>query len=360
MRAELLNHFHGRLPIPGHQKLARTKAWQEHSEALQASWAMARDKQRAALTSWRRAEIPDGCPVGKTLLYPFSGPDFLNAYWLFPDCAQLVMFGLERIGKVPDVEGMTEKEFEQLLASVRSFMINVFERNYFVTGTMLKRLRSERLRGVVPVLMVLMALSDVEVLRVAPDEIVRFAAASAPPVTPDPQQAAQHPRKHGIRSISIDFRTPGSRQVRRLNFFSLDATNTALADYPEFLAYLRSLAPTTTLIKSASYLLHGKAFSDMREALLDSSGFLLQDDTGMPYAVLRKQGWQVRLYGEYGVPIKPFQSAYQPALAAAYVKARPAALPFRFGYQIDGEDNRSHVIVARRPSGGTVPVMGSR
>ena len=334
---------------PMHSDLAnlvQTRAWKEHSRLIQASWSKVRDGQTVALTAWRDAEIPRGCPDGQTVLYPFSGPDFLNAHWLFPDCTNLVMFGLERIGGVPDVEAMTGEEFAQLLQNLRNFMINLFARNYFVTDTMLRALRKERLRGVVPVLMVSMSLSGVEVLRVVPlDPPVPFAA---------PGQAdTAHKRRRsdrGLKGVLIEFRQASSARVQRLSYFSLDATDAAMANYPQFLDYVRALAPTTTLIKSASYLLHGNEFSRLREAILDASELLVQDDTGLPYALLLKRGWQLRVHGIYEVPIPPFEYAYQPALAAAYEKQKPKRLPFRFGYRLNRHDNRSNLMVARRPS----------
>ncbi len=331
-----------------HAVLAQSGAWKIHSSALQASWAKVRDGQRVALTAWRNVEIPQGCPGGQTLLYPFSGPDFLNAQWLFPDCANIVMFGLEKIGVVPDVEAMTDQEFEQLLTNVRGFMTNLFARNYFVTDTMLKNLRKERLNGVVPVFMVTMKLSGAEVLRVVP---IDTSAMSANPVQADGSQRTQG-RKRKLRGVTIEFRNAGSSQVRHLHYFSLDATDAAMDNYPQFLDYLRALAPTTTLIKSASYLLHGNEFSRLREVILETSQFIVQDDTGMPYARLRKHGWQLRFYGVYDVPIKPFENAYQPSLAAAYEKQepKPVPLPFRFGYLTKKNENRSNLMVARQPS----------
>jgi len=345
--------------LPEHANLARTDAWKTHSEAIQASWSKVRDGQRVALKAWRDSEIPQGCPVGETVLYPFSGPDFLNVYWLFPECANIVMFGLEGIGAVPDIEMMTEKNFMNLLVNVRGFMFNLFVRNYFVTDTMLKNIRKDRLRGIVPVFMVTMALSGVEVLGVTPLD---------PPVPPikSAQAAAgqsdvlpkERTRKRKLRGVLIDFRRPGSTRVQHLKYFSLDATDKAMADYPEFLDYLRGLAPTTTLIKSASYLLHGNEFSRLRDVILDSSMFLVQDDTGLPYARLRKRGWQIAVYGTYQVPIPPFQGAYQKSLAAAYEKQKPRPLPFRFGYQlISKQENRSNLMIARlsSPQGGSSP-----
>ncbi|MBI3043765.1 MAG: hypothetical protein HYY78_13180 [Betaproteobacteria bacterium] len=340
---------------PDHAELARSREWQQHSRAIQSSWTRVRDGQIAAMTAWREAELPAGCPVGRTLLYPFSGPDFLNAHGLFPDCSTLVLFGLERIGEVPDVGSMSSQEFTRLLTNARGFLINLFARNYFVTDTMQKALRStEQLRGVVPVFMVLMALSGAEVLRVAPLKL-EPAPGAKPPGEGLPAAGG---RKRVLRGVSIDFRNAGSAQVRRLNYFSLDATDAAITAYPEFLDYLRSLGPTTTLIKSASYLLHGNEFRRVREAILETSRFLVQDDTGLPYARLVKRGWQVRVYGVYNVPIPPFENAYQTALAAAYVKQKPKPLPFRFGYQLNQVENRSNLMVARLPDGQGQPGGG--
>jgi hypothetical protein len=302
-----------------------------------------RDGQLMAMIAWRDTELPRQCPVGRTLLYPFSGPDFLNAHWLFPECTTYVMFGLEPVGRVPDVESMTAQQFEWFLSDVRQAMINLFVRNYFVTGTMSKQLRTEKLQGVVPVLMVQMALSGNEVLGVKSLKPVRAKTATVPAPR---SLAAKRPARE-LDGVEIEFRSVGSDRVQRLHYYSLDATNSGLADYPEFLDHLRGLGPTATLIKSASYLLHGNHFTQMRDVLLEASEFLVQDDTGMPYALLLRRGWEVRLYGRYGVPIAPFEYAFQPALATAYRAANPAALPFRFGYQPD-QGALSNVMVGRR------------
>ncbi len=83
---------------PAHVEFSETEAWKEHSAHMKAAWARMNEKQVATMTAWRDTAISKTCPVGKTVLYPFSGPDFFNAYWLFPDCETYVMFGLEHIG----------------------------------------------------------------------------------------------------------------------------------------------------------------------------------------------------------------------------------------------------------------------
>ncbi len=316
---------------PNHTNLADDKLWKNHSQAIQASWSRARDGQLAAMKTWRDAELPRQCPVGDTLFYPFSGPDFLNAYALFPDCTTFVMFGLEPVGNVPNPPAMTHQEFANLLTNAREAMIDLFARNYFVTTTMKKKMTSDQAHGVLPVLMITMALSGVEVVRIGPPPF--------PPATGGRRE---------LDGVVIEFRAPGSPRLRRVIFYSLDASDRGLAEYPEFVKYLHGLAPTTTLIKAASYLLHDSQFRKMRDVLLDTSAFLVQDDTGLPYALLRKSGWNMRTYGHYSMPIPPFENKFQLELAAAYdvEKARP--LPFRFGYQINLGEKRSTLMVGRR------------
>lgn len=340
---------------PGHAELARRPAWKEHSQALLASWSQVRDRQLTALSNWRRAEIAADAAVSPTLLYPFSGPDFINAYWLFPGSTTYVFFGLEPIGDVPDLAAMGGREFSQYLRSVRSFMINIFVRNYFVTRTMRSDFQADQLRGVVPVLLASMALSDVQVLKVTP---VDLPGARNVPRREEPRRAYR--ANHELKGVMIDFRVPGAARPQRLVYYSLDATNTGLKNYPEFLDHLRGLAPTTTLIKSASYLLHNREFSRIRDVLLEATAFLVQDDTGLPYSLLLKQGWQARLYGHYQFPIPPFEWAYQTSLAAAYTERRPKSLPFLFGYQADHGSNRSNLLAARAPSGQSRAAYGSK
>ncbi len=326
---------------PAHIDLAETDAWKEHSAHMKAAWAKMNEKQVSTMTAWRDTAISKACPAGKTLMYPFSGPDFFNAYWLFPDCETFVMFGLEHVGDVPDLERMNEPQFARMLADVRAASTDFFSRNYFITENMSKQLRTAQLRGVIPLFMIPMALSGVDILRIRPFEFPASLRTVA--------MAKGRPMRQ-LKGITIEFRAPGSPVTRRVNYFTVDATDKGLAHYPEFLAYIHSLGSTTTFIKSASYLLHSNEFGQIRNALLDVSGFLVQDDSGLPYPMLEARGWKMHLHGKYGVPIPPFQGAFQVSLERAYKSQTSSPLPFTFGYQFhDARDERSNVMVGARP-----------
>jgi hypothetical protein len=327
--------------LPGSSSpFVETAAWKQHSALMRSVWLRLNGRQVAGMTAWRYAQLGRACPAGKTLMYPFSGPDFLNAYWLFPGCETFVMFGLEHLGEVPDVEHMSEKALMQLTADVRTAMGNFVERNYFITENMSRQLRTSYLRGVVPVLMMSMALSGVEIVRIVPHDLAPLPRNEPPP----PGQPLRQ-----LKGITIEFLPPGSSNIHRVHYFSADAADKGLQHYPELIAYLQGLAPTTTFIKSASYLLHSNEFRRIRGTLIDISAFIVQDDSGLPYALLENRGWDVHLHGRYDRPIPPFGGAFQVELSRAYKAQHPAPLPFQFGYQYhDFRDSRSNLIVAQR------------
>ena len=363
---------------PGHFGLAETQAWKEHSAAMRAAWSQVSSSRVAAMSAWRDSAISSTCPSGKTLLYPFSGPDFFNAYWLFPDCENYVLFGLEHIGEVPDVESVAERDAGRLLSDVRASVSDLLDRNYFITENMSRQLRTAQLRGVTPLLIIPMALSEVEILRIVPHDLPRqvrarsLAAVTPAPVTPEPSAAmttevsgstataplmtkkiakAQRGPMRQLNGITIEFRKPGSSAIQRLHYFTLDATDNGLEHYPEFLTFINGLAPTSTFLKAASYLLHGREFQKLRNTLLNVSDFLVQDDTGLPFWTLQPKRWDIRLYGKYETPIPPFERTFQATLDKAYRAARPDPLPFEFGYSYsDKRDNRSNVLVGRKTS----------
>ena len=164
-----------------------------------------------------------------------------------------------------------------------------------------------------------------------------------------------------LKAVTFEFRAGDSGKLKRLIYFSVDATDNGLAKYPQFVAFLRTLGPTTTLLKSASYLLHSRNFRQLRKTVLDVTGYLVQDDSGVPYGVLASGGWDIHLHGTYAVPIPPFEGAYQPALASAYKAQQPNPLPFTFGYTFrDHRDERSHMIIGirnqRQQTAAAVPV----
>jgi len=324
---------------PPLMRFVETDAFKEHHQWMASSWNQVRGRIQT-MESWRTQEIKLAATQKKNLLYPFSGPDFLNAYTFFPEHSRYVFFSLERPGSLPDLESVTLLQFTKLLQDVRSAFRDIFERNYFITSYMTKQLTTPWIRGTVPVMTIMMALMNRRVVRIEPLDL--FPDLTQAYDTPD----GKRPRVM-MRAVRIEFTNPNSTGTQQLYYVSLDATDKALEFYPDFMTWIGQYKPATVLLKSASYLLHDNQFAKTRSMLLEAADVLVQDDTGIPYRFISQNPWQVKLYGRYHRPIRPLSYAYQKDLETAY-NSRPEQipLPFPFGYHWRGQ--QSGLIIAHR------------
>ena len=325
---------------PALERLTKLDAFAEHQKWMAAQWGQVRGRI-SAIQNWRSKEVKIPGATQKTLLYPFSGPDFLNAYALFPEHSQYIFFSLERPSSLPDLESVTPVQFGKLLEDVRNAFRDIFQRNYFITDYMNKQLTTPWIRGTVPVMATMMVLMNQRIVRIEPvdffPELTRAYEA---------RDTVKHPRMI-MRGTRIVFASASGGAQQQLYYFSLDATDKALEFYPGFLEWVGQHRPASVLLKSASYLLHDNQFEKTRNMILAAADYVVQDDTGIPYRFLHQAPWQVRLYGRYNKPIKSLRYGYQADLEGAYKEKRELAeLPFPFGYHWRGK--QSGLMIANR------------
>jgi hypothetical protein len=325
---------------PALERLTRLDSFAEHQKWMTAQWSQVRGRI-STIQNWRSREVIIPGASHKTLLYPFSGPDFLNAYALFPDHSQYIFFSLERPSALPDLESVTTAQFGKLLEDVRNAFRDIFQRNYFITDYMSKQLTTPWIRGTVPVMATMLALMNQRIVRIEPLDLF-------PELTRayEARDSVKHPRMI-MRGVRIDFVAAGGGAQQQLYYFSLDATDKALEFYPGFLDWVGQHRPASVLLKSASYLLHDNQFEKTRTMILATADYVVQDDTGIPYRFLHQAPWQVRLYGQYNKPIKALRYGYQTDLEGAYkAKSGLPELPFPFGYHWRGK--QSGLLIASR------------
>jgi len=312
-------------------------AWQAHHKTLTPQWERLRRARLSVIESWRKEVLEADVDRCRTLLYPFSGPDFLNAHLMFPRCDTYVLFGLEPPGEVPALESMDAAETGALLQEVRFALRDILARNYFITKKMSEDLHTPHLNGTVPIMLTAIGLLDLRVVSIEPFDLANL---------PLPHPVGQVAPERRAKGVKLTFFQPPAGKLQTLYYFGLNVTNGALRANPEFLPFLKQFAPSMTFIKSASYLLHDKSFTQVRQTLLDASELVVQDDTGIPYAILVDRKFDIRLFGVYAPPIKDFPNALQEDLFAAYQQeGNVAALPFSFGYH--WQKGRSGLIIAR-------------
>ncbi len=120
-----------------------------------------------------------------------------------------------------------------------------------------------------------------------------------------------------------------------MRYYMLNVIDHALAtSSPNFIPYLKKEGPYATIIKSASYLMHNDTtkFTKIRAAILESTGYLVQDDSGVPLRYFKPAIWKLAFHGYYNGPIGLFANRMQHDLKKSFDAGSTGKLPFSYGY----------------------------
>jgi hypothetical protein len=326
-------------------------SWAAHKKEFDTNWAQIEQQRFKLMRDWRDKEFKALADACDTLFYPFGGPDFLNAYLIYPSCNTYLLFGLESVGTVPAIEKLKDDKIDAGLAQLFEALSDIFKRDYFITKTMESELRTAQVDGTLPVILTFLARLDAKVVSIETDGPWNPPAEAAPATSsPARAGAAARPRSNKLPSVTVSFVGPNSDRIQKVTYIRVDMMNPAYAQRTQLLSYLKGLGPVTTFVKSASYLMHDDRFSMVRAMVLDQSSSLLQDDTGVPYRLFDKARWTLTFYGKYSRPISDFKYGFQTDLDAVYKQPGVAReLPFSFGYH--WREGTSSVMLAVRKAG---------
>jgi hypothetical protein len=318
--ANFLGGMKGRSDGPFRQ-LEETEAWKQYAAQFDKSWETSRDKQFQAVDAFQKRELAPLHSNSPYLFYPFSGPDILYAQHFFPDARLMVFAARENVGDILAPEKYQPANIGNELDGWRQGIKSIFDRTFFVTSEMDQQFHGRVHDGILPLMLLLLARNGNVI------DYVRYGRIAAEgDFVPE---AANAPRHHGVE---IHYRHPAETQSRILYYIKTDLASPFVTD-PSFSRFLTRQGRPDTLIKSASFLLHWAQFAAIREYILANSNLILQDDTGVPYHMLKPTEWQVQLYGEYSHPDKPFTSEWQTDLADAFKEpGRVKELGFVLGY----------------------------
>jgi hypothetical protein len=296
------------MPVTGVlEPLTHDPGWQEHAQAMNEAWKRKEQQQIWPIRQWMQANAPQFHRSNDTAFYMFSGPDFLYASIFFPLSSNYVLAGLEPIGNVPDLTQVPPEVLHADLISLRNSMNSILRFQYFITKEMRTDLGRGNISGTLPILYVFLArlgytITDVTHVR-----------------TP----------AEGVKTTFS-----GGEQPQTLYYFKIDLSGGNSA----FLRWCAARGPGLSLLKAASFLMHGDGFSGVRNFLLQNSRVIIQDDSGIPLRMFPK-GWKVNCYGRYVAHHEEFEKYHQPDLAAIYAQnPPPPALGFAFGYHWQKEE----------------------
>ena len=326
-------------------RVTKSPAWRAHRTEFDRNWSRINAERFAVMREWRDRELKPLADACDTLFYPFGGPDFLNAYVLYPGCQRYLLFGLEPVGTVPTLERLAADRTDALLAELRESLSDVFVRDYFITKTMMNELRTPEIDGTLPLLLTFLARLNARVVDLEMDGPWNPAS----PTAPSAGAVQGPPRSRKVPGATIRFMASGTTRVQTLSYIRVQMEDAEFSKQESMLSYLNSLGPFTTMVKSASYLMHDDRFSRVRSLIVARSRSVLQDDTGVPYRFFDRATWDLTLFGRYTPPVKDFNYGLQKDLAAAYQQSSISGdLPFSFGYHWR-QGTSSVMLAVRKP-----------
>jgi len=309
------------------KSLQESAEWINFSETLGKNWADLETKRLQPMQTWADEEMAEANAVTKVLFYPFGGPDFLTAFLLFPRADAYFLLGLEFVGKLPDFAKALPQQVGAYSANLMAALSDFFHKSYFITKNMNATLTDDKIDGVLPVICFFLEKMGHKIVGICRSELL----AKGELLEADmafPKKRFRRP--YGVR---IDFVTNGSDRVRTVHYFSCDLVDDVFRKDSALYLYLDNLRFETTFVKSASYLMHYREFSNIRSMVLAKSRFVLEDDTGIPFRYFPAKDWEAQLYGEYIKPVSDFAGVEQKDLKEAYADpARVKKLPFHLGY----------------------------
>jgi hypothetical protein len=305
----------------GLDSVLSSPAVKQHYEEFNKNWKKLEDTRLSKMRPWRDKELAFINNESHNLFYPFSGPDFLNAYEFFPNCDNYLMFGLEPDGKLVDINKMPTN----YLADLRNSLGEIFERNYFITSYMGRELWG---KGVLPIINIFMARTGNQFVKAERFYLDKTGKPQFFPLT------EEEGHKDKLRGIMVEFLNEKKSKSQRIYYFGTDVADEKMKSKMELVEFIKSFPNKIGFIKSASYILHNTNFAIMRNLVLDETSAVLQDDTGIRYSVYLENGWEVKLYGKYARPIADFGGyTYQNDLNQAFLKdSTIKKLDFTYGY----------------------------
>jgi hypothetical protein len=319
-------------------------SWSAYAKRFNQRWKKLEEGKFSLMREFRAKEIEPMAGNPKTLLYPFSGPDFLNAFLFFPNQERYIMLALEPAGSLPDFKKFPSDSLKGYLSNIEQSLHAILNFSFFRTNSMAVDFKKqEELNGAVHLISIFMERTGNTLLGL---EKVRVDSTGK--ITTSTVGGGIC----GNVGIRIFFKNKASDAKREVIYFSCDLSDNGLSANPCFASFLRNLGPVNTYLKSASYLLHNTYFSKTRNAILKNSALVLQDDSGIPVRYFGAENWQRQLFGTYDKPINLFKTRFQADLKTLYDSTDKATVkPLAFGIGYDYKPKESNLMLFTKVKG---------
>ena len=214
-------------------------AWVRHARFFDQNWERFTRGRLAPMREWAAQELKSAQTA--TVFYPFSGPDFVNVFALFPRAQTYLLIALEPVGEIPDFSAGQNQNF---FASLQRSLYDLLQLDFFKTNQMKSSIGKSELKGTLPVLLFFLAREQARVLDVQywvmqPDGSINESPALGP-----------RDRPAGIPGVRIVFTSPGSTENQTLYYFQFNLGQRFLGPQPAVCRFSEKLRPSHDLHQS--------------------------------------------------------------------------------------------------------------
>ena len=304
------------------------------------------ENRLSLITNWnqeimKRNKVSDSSFV----FYPFSGADFIHAYYLYPNASEYFMSAIENIGDIVDVSKLNKVEFFEYVKDFDTVMRDIYMRSYFITKNIEDDFsKKTKINGVLPILLWSAAMTNHDIIH------VKYFIVDTNFEKKYVDISAKAKNK---LSVEIKLFDKTNNRFQLLNYYSADLSNRGLRKSSKSISFLKDYVSNASngFVKSASYLMHyDSTFSTIQQLVLNKNKYFVQDDTGVPFKKFDLSKWNIELYGIYEKPIKDFsESLYQKQLDDAYKNSAyyKGGLKFSLGYHWSSKNQNQLVAIKK-------------
>ncbi|MDR0631867.1 MAG: hypothetical protein LBF54_01310 [Holosporaceae bacterium] len=303
----------------------------DYAKSINEEWKKLHSCSLSKISEWSNTNITPHIKDLATLFYPFGGPDIAYPLKFFPQMQNYILVGLEPIGNFEKIRENIGNE--STLAALKRAFSSYFKKGYFITSEMITQLSNKNVRGALYLILVELAKSEFII-----DSIEDLSISS------EGQEIAR--QKGMVDCVKIVFRSVEGSAPKNLFYIRADLTNSN-----KKLGYLMNFMQRfsfATFIKSASYVLHDRLASRIKNYILENAYAILQDDTGIPFHNFGP-GWSKHAFGQYKQPtLSIFKGYKQKDLSDFFSSANPVDIPFKIGYGFNQERPNLVLLISPR------------
>lgn len=113
--------------------LTKAPQWQQHARHFDFIFAREESTSLSKIRAFSQTRLTD---KHDTMLYMFSGPDFLYATSFFPSATTYVLSGLEPVGDVPQLTNLAHATVDGTLRNLETSLGSLLSYSFFITRNM--------------------------------------------------------------------------------------------------------------------------------------------------------------------------------------------------------------------------------